>query len=369
VKFSICIPNFNYERYLGSTIQSVLDQDYADSEILVSDNASTDGSVAVVKSFNDPRIRLNVNPYNMGFAPNLDCAGRMATGDRLILLSSDDLMEPRALSTYRRLLDLLPDRGSRAIISSAEYQIDSAGNRTHNLRLPGPPYLLPEDRVPQLEAQMGAAVYRVAAGELLRRCVLGMRNPFHFATTTYPRELYDAVAGYGGGRLFNPDKWFHWRLLTVADEAYFIDLPLFAYRWHASNQLALQKRAGALKFLVDEYLTTIELSDAQLSKIGLARDDLEAAFVEHVIGRHGLATLAKTNASEARRILNFGRAVYPHRMRRNLKAWMLGVAVPFGFVTGPLARLLYRTREKETRKLAEPIAGTTSVGDRAATAT
>ena len=42
MKFSICIPNYNYEKYLGRTIQSVLDQTDADFEIVVSDNASTD---------------------------------------------------------------------------------------------------------------------------------------------------------------------------------------------------------------------------------------------------------------------------------------------------------------------------------------
>ena len=40
MKFSICIPNYNYGRYLGRTIQSVLDQQGADFELLVSDNAS-----------------------------------------------------------------------------------------------------------------------------------------------------------------------------------------------------------------------------------------------------------------------------------------------------------------------------------------
>ena len=61
MKFSICIPNYNYERYLGRTIQSILAQDYQDFEILVSDNASTDGSVTLVQSFHDPRIQLRVN--------------------------------------------------------------------------------------------------------------------------------------------------------------------------------------------------------------------------------------------------------------------------------------------------------------------
>ncbi|HEY2894432.1 MAG TPA: glycosyltransferase family 2 protein, partial [Pirellulales bacterium] len=81
MKFSICIPNYNYERYLGRTIESILAQQDSDCEVLVSDNASTDGSVALVQSFNDPRIRLHVNACNVGFSGNLDRSARMATGE------------------------------------------------------------------------------------------------------------------------------------------------------------------------------------------------------------------------------------------------------------------------------------------------
>jgi glycosyltransferase involved in cell wall biosynthesis len=340
--FSVCIPNYNYAHYLRETIQSVLNQTHADFEILVSDNASTDESVKVIEQFGDLRIRVRVNGCNVGFAGNLDCAGRMAEGDRMILLSSDDLMGPEALATYVQLLGLLPKEGAaKTIISSAEYMIDSAGETTSVLAVHGPPLLFPEDRVPSLEAHLGAPVYRVSGREMLRRSVLNMRNPFHFVTTCYPRRLYDAVGGYGGGRLFNPDKWFHWRLLSVAEEAYFIDRPLFSYRWHTSNQAALQKRSGTLKFLVDEYLNSFELPDQTFSAIGLERSDVERAFVENTIARHGWAVLAKDSAYEARRILRFGQAVYPQHVRRSRDATLLKFALPFGSIAQRMARIAY----------------------------
>jgi hypothetical protein len=217
--------------------------------------------------------------------------------------------------------------------------------------------LLPQDRVAALEAQMRAPVYRVAGRELLRRCVLAMRNPFHFATTSYPRRLYEAVEGYGSSRLYNPDKWFHWRLLAVADEVYFIDRALFHYRWHAANQQSQQKRAGALKYLVDEYLSTIELPDETLRAIGVSRADLERAFVEFDIGRHGWALLARENAHEARRVLNFGRATYPQHTRRNFKAQALRCVLPLGFVASRIARILYRAHSQRTPTHIQPVAG------------
>lgn len=353
MKFSICIPNYNYANYLDKTMRSVLDQTYADFEILVSDNASTDASVQVIESFGDPRIRVRINPCNVGFAGNLDRAAGMAEGDRLILLSSDDLIDREALATYHKLNGLLPGNGDRAIISSGEYMIDSEGRTTACLGVYGAPFVLPQERVPALEREMGAPVYRVKAGALLKRCILGMQNPFHFATTSYPRGLYDAVGGYGGARLINPDKWFHWRLLAIADEAYYIDRPLFSYRWHATNQAAQEKRSGVLKFLTDEYLNSIELPNDTLSAIGLTRADVEKAFVEQDIAQHGLAVLAKQNASEARRILRFGQAVYPQHTSRNRKAQVLRMALPFGFLSHRLARMAYGVRENQIRGHAE----------------
>ncbi len=349
MKFSVCIPNYNYAHYLDKTVRSVLDQTYQDFEIVVSDNASTDTSVQVIEDFADPRIRVRVNPSNVGFAGNLDRAASMAEGDRMILLSSDDLIGKEALATYHKLAQLLPDKGAHAIFSSAEYLIDADGATTDCLGVHGPPFLRPEDRVPELERELMHPVYRVAAGALLKRFVLAMQNPFHFATTCYPRELYEQVGGYGGARLYNPDKWFHWRLLAVAKEAYYVDAPLFYYRWHASNQASQQKHSGVLKFLTDDYLNCIELPSQALAAIGLTRSDVEQAFVEHDIARHGWAVLARQNTYEARRILRFGQAVFPQHTSRNRKAQLLKWSLPFGFASHKAAAMAYGVRAKNTR--------------------
>jgi glycosyltransferase involved in cell wall biosynthesis len=355
MKFSICIPNYNYAHYLDKTIQSVLSQSHDDLEIVMADNASTDNSVAVAQGFGDPRLQVRVNECNVGFAGNLDRAASMASGERMILLSSDDLMEPGALATYEKLAQLVPDGGKRAIFASAQYMIDSDGVKTARMGVLPPPFLLESERDGQLEKQMGAPVYRVNSKALLKRCVLRMQNPFHFATACYPRALYQAVGGYGGGRTYNPDKWFHWRLLAAADEAYYVDLPLFSYRWHASNQMALEKRSGVLRFLVDEYLNSFELPNTTLEAIGLKREEVEQAFVEREIGQHGLAVLARTDAREARRILRFGQAVYPHHVRANRKAWLLRLVLPFGPLAHQAARWAYARRRERVVSPVEPI--------------
>lgn len=343
MKFSICIPNYNYERYLGRTIQSILDQQYDNLEILVSDNASTDGSVAVVERFADPRIRLHVNACNVGFSGNLDRSASMATGELMIMLSSDDLMRPGALSTYQKLYAHLGAAGQQAIASSSWDLIDSDDGITGQTG-PSPDLWTAADRQPDLEKLLGVPVYGVPSAELLRRSVLRMQNPFNFAATVYAASLYRRVEGYGGGRLYNPDKWFHWKVLGAAEMAYFVDQRLFAYRWHASNQLAQEGANSALKFLVDEYVSTLELDGKLLQRLGLSRDQVLEAYVEHDIARHGLATLAKGSRARARRILDFGRATYPQHVSRNRNARLLAGLLMLGPAGQRIARWAYRRR-------------------------
>jgi glycosyltransferase involved in cell wall biosynthesis len=341
MKFSICIPNYNYAPYLGKTIRSVLDQEGADFEVLVSDNASTDGSVAVVRELGDPRIHLHVNACNVGFAGNLDRAARLATGDCMIMLSSDDLMRAGALATYRKLWDHLGPLAS-GVIASATWEIIDPEDRVTGYGGPDPGLWLPSDRKPELESVVGAPVYGVAADELLRRCLPQMKNPFNFAATVYAARLYHQVEGYGGGRMINPDKWFHWKALSAAGMAYFIDARLFAYRWHGNNQMAQETATGALKYLIDEYVSTLELDAALLGRLGVTRESVAEAFVEYDIARHGLATLACGQRVRARRILDFGRAAYPWQVRRNRRAWALRALLALGPLGEKIAARAYR---------------------------
>jgi glycosyltransferase involved in cell wall biosynthesis len=340
MKYSVCIPNYNYEKYIARTVRSVLDQSHRDLEVLISDNASTDGSVAAVKALGDERVRVTVNTRNVGFAPNIDRSVRMATGDVVTVLSSDDLVRPGALAFYERLYAALGGRWERTILTTTTEVIDPDDKPTGRA---GPDARLwPASAVDEtLSKTLGVTVYSRPAKDLLRDSVLWMKNPFNFASTAYSRRVYEEVEGYGGGRLINPDKWFHWKALSRCELALWIDEPWFAYRWHPANQTAQQAASGALKYLVDEYVSTLELDDATLKTLGLTREQAVQAFVEHDIGRHGLATLAKGNRERAQRILRFGDSVYPAATRRSKSAWTLRALIALGPVGARMAARAY----------------------------
>jgi hypothetical protein len=104
---------------------------------------------------------------------------------------------------------------------------------------------------------------------------------------------------------------------------------------------------------VDQYVATLELEGTVLERLGLSRQEVVEAFIEHDIARHGLATLAGGNRARARRILDFGRAVYPEVVRRNSKAWLLAALLRLGPLGRAAARRAYQSYRSRTEIAAD----------------
>ena len=96
-RISVIINCFNGEKYLGETIQSVIDQSYENWEIIFWDNQSTDRSAEIVNNFKDKRIKYyKASEYStLGRARNL--AMGKATGEWCAFLDCDDLWLPNKL--------------------------------------------------------------------------------------------------------------------------------------------------------------------------------------------------------------------------------------------------------------------------------
>ena len=341
MKFSICVPNYNYAGYVGTTIASALGQN-VDVEVLFADNASTDASVDVIRALDDPRVQIIENPWNIGFAPNLDVATAAATGDWQILLSSDDLINNDGLGVYRTIVDHLGPAANTAVLSSAQHIIDQNGAVTGHLGLDRRLWR-GAVRDAGLSQAVGYDVWTIDAARLLRQSLIALRVPFGFATTCYPRSLYSAVGGYRSIRLINPDKPFAWKLLAKAQRAIFVDAPLFSYRVHATNQNSLQARSGALKHLVDQYVSTFDTPPAVLQRAGITGDDLARAFIEEDILLRGFKKVADGDRLGARRGLAFGKAAYP-ALSWSGKHVLLHLLSRMGAAGTWIARAAYRRR-------------------------
>lgn len=105
--FSVVIPLYNKERQIAGTLRSVFAQTFADYEIIVVDDGSTDGSAAIVESLHDPRIRL-IRQANAGVSATRNLGIAEARGEYIALLDADDEWRPEYLATIADLIRKYP---------------------------------------------------------------------------------------------------------------------------------------------------------------------------------------------------------------------------------------------------------------------
>ena len=98
VEVSVIIPAYNTAQYIQQAIASLLSQTLENLEIVVVDDCSTDNTVEVIQSFDDPRLRLLLNEHNLGAGGARNRALRAATGKWVAVLDSDDWYAPERLS-------------------------------------------------------------------------------------------------------------------------------------------------------------------------------------------------------------------------------------------------------------------------------
>lgn len=115
---SIIMSSYNSDMYISNTIKTIIAQTYADWELIIVDDCSTDRTVDIINSFNDSRIKLFFNEKNNGAAISRNRALREAKGKWIAFQDSDDIWHPEKLE---RQLDFMLENGYS--FSCTDYRI------------------------------------------------------------------------------------------------------------------------------------------------------------------------------------------------------------------------------------------------------
>lgn len=125
MKVSVCLPAYNHEAYIAEAIESVLSQSFSDFELLIGDDGSPDGTVQVIKRYNDPRIRTFFHEKNYGATFNHRFLLEQARGEYIALINSDDVWLQGKLEKQVAYLDTHKDT---VLCSGWAKFIDENGN-------------------------------------------------------------------------------------------------------------------------------------------------------------------------------------------------------------------------------------------------
>jgi glycosyltransferase involved in cell wall biosynthesis len=178
---SIGLPVFNGERFLAQAIESLLNQTYRHTELIISDNASTDATPDICKRYAaaDARVRYSRLPENVGGVPNANRVFSLATGTYYMWASDDDVWDRSYVEQCVRHLERDP---GVVLVCSEMAIIDETGAIQRRVQLPrSADAPRPADRLREFTdihaiADAGYGVTRAAA---VRQTPLFVLHPGH----------------------------------------------------------------------------------------------------------------------------------------------------------------------------------------------
>ena len=187
-RLSVGLPVYNGENHLAESIEALLGQSYEDFELIISDNASTDGTADICRTYGrqDSRIRYIRQPRDIGRVPNHNFLIEQARGELFKWAACDDLY---AKALLERCVDALDEYPQVVLAHSWEAMIDDSGAV---ICLVDYPVATDAQRAPDRFRSMlfdgwGDDSYGVIRTEVLRRTPL--HGSYHLADRTFTTEL------------------------------------------------------------------------------------------------------------------------------------------------------------------------------------
>jgi glycosyltransferase involved in cell wall biosynthesis len=223
---SVLVKAYNHAPFVRQTIDSILGQTFQDFEIVVTDDASTDGTLEIPRGFTDPRVRLEALPWNLGISGAMNATISRARGRYLAILNFDDWALP---DRPRRQVEFLDANPSVSLVFGLPLPVNEAGERIAAYNDFGDASRLPDF------SRRGWLRQFFERGNCL--C-----SP----TAMIRREAYAAAGSYDR-RLTNPrdlDMWI--RMLITGHNIHVLPEELIAFRIRDNNANMSARRPDTL---------------------------------------------------------------------------------------------------------------------------
>ncbi|MCU1323321.1 MAG: glycosyl transferase family 2 [Acidobacteriaceae bacterium] len=224
---SVCMAAYNGAAYIDLQLQSILRQIEPHDEVVIVDDASTDKTVEIIKSLQNPSIRLIRNEKNCGINATFEDALRNATGDILFLADGDDIWADNKVERFKQTFQQLPQV---SLVTSRVAFIDQHGQ------------LIDGDRY-------DTASFTHANKKILPPGFWSnlLRNHFQGSAMAIRASLLETVLPFPKKVAFLHDHWIGTRNIRAGGTAFCVEEPLLFYRRHAHNVSRPLSRARQLQ--------------------------------------------------------------------------------------------------------------------------
>ncbi|WP_458071361.1 glycosyltransferase family 2 protein [Rhodanobacter sp. BL-MT-08] len=233
LRLSIVMCTYNGATYLQAQLDSLLAQTRLPDEMVISDDASTDGTPAILEAFAVTAgglgidVRVSRHTSNVGFVENFSSALRQASGDVVFLCDQDDIWRADKLAVMAARFAQDPD----LLLLHSDARLVDAQGRSLNCSM---------FEALQMTAQEKQAIHDGRAFEVVMR-----RSFVTGATAAMRREVIALALPIAADWIH--DEWIA-AVVSAVGKLDFVDAPLIDYRQHGGNQIGARKRTLAMKW-------------------------------------------------------------------------------------------------------------------------
>lgn len=259
VNISVLVPVYNVEPYLAQCLESICSQTFRELEVVCVDDASTDGSLSILREFaeRDPRVKVVQAPENGGLSRSRNLAMNHAVGEYLFLVDSDDWLETDLLEEmYSRAKALDADK----LVCGFRYYYEADPDREDRF--------LPEDMAPPEKGWIPCTpetigkIHHGAGGMMIRRSIVekhGIRFPEGVACE---------------------DLYFHYAVFPWCRRVCVVSRAAYVYRKRAGSITSGFASGSSLQSL--DYLTVAELVLKEWKEAGVLAE-YRTAFLKMLV--------------------------------------------------------------------------------------